>query len=267
MKRKIVGILVVTLLISLIFTPIINSMDKRDIIIHNNNREETQIANVYIKKYDPVEKTFYKELIKQITKEEAELIKEELLYVQENFETSEEVIRNQIDIMHKWGLLNSEIVFDDFEGLLKYEKQILKNIDFPTISTDVTILGPSIISFLTIGGGIFPLHLIFWDLIGPIWWNSTRFDFDIFGGTAIAAQILISPAMALYCSAMTFINSFGVVIGPNFVISPFISILVGVAGFSITVNIFTDGFEFNAFDWSVGFCVTGLIAYISTIQP
>jgi hypothetical protein len=264
--KKIIGIFIMTLLTSCLFIPVINSMETMNIIDNSNaDIDDMQMANVYIKKYDPVEKTFYKELVKQITAENALLIKEELLSVQENFETSEDIISNQFDIMHKWGLLDADVDFNDFKILLENEK--INDLAFPTISTDVTLLGPSIISFLTIGGGIFPLHLIFWDLIGPIWWNSTISHFDFFGGTDVASQVLISPAMALYCSAMTFINSFGMVIGPNFVISPFMSILMGVAGFSITANIFSNGFEFNAFDWSVGFCLTGLIAYVSEIQP
>ena len=266
MKKKIIGIFMMTLLISCLFIPIVNSKEKiHPIKSYDTNEKETQTANIFIKKYDPIERTCRNELIKQMSLEDALSIKRELIDSQHNIKSSKEVIRNQFNIMHKWDLLDPNIDFDDFENVLNSINRF-KNINMPTISTDVTILGPSIISFLTIGGIIFPLHLILWDLLGPIWWNSTRIDLDIFGGTAIAAQLLISPAMALYCSAMTFINSIGVVIGPRFIISPFVSILVGVAGFSITANILTSGFEMNVFDWSVGLCLTGLVAFISQIQ-
>jgi len=269
--KKIIGIFIMTLFISSIFAPVLNSIEINNFenigIDYSTNVIDEEIATVYMKKYNPVEGKYTREIIKTITLNEAECIKHELLEVQEKFDSSEEIIKNQMDIMHEWGLLNSEIEFDEFKYLLDSANHNYYTTDLPTISADVTLLGPSVISFLTIGGIIFPLHLIFWEMLGPIWWNSTRLNFDLFGGTDIAAQLLISPVMALYCSAMTIINCFGMVIGPKILLSPFMSILIGVAGFSITVNIMTDGFEMNVFDWSAGFCVTGLVAYISEITP
>jgi hypothetical protein len=187
--------------------------------------------------------------------------------VQENFKSSDDVIRSQFEIMHKWGLLDSSIDFDYFEQLFNSNYNKFAYIDFPSISTDVTILGPSIVSFLTIGSVIFPLHMLFWDMLKPIWWNATIFNYDIIGGSSIAAQLMVSPALAIYSSAMTFINSIGLVIGPKFILSPFVSILIGVLGLSITANVYTDSFAMNVFDWSAGICIAGMIAYISQIQP
>ena len=266
--RKIIGLFIVSMLISCLFIPVINSMENMNIISNDDvDIEDKQIADVYIRKYDPVEKTFYKELVKQITAEDALLIREELLSVQENFENSEEIISNQFEVMHKWGLLDPAIDFDYFEQLLNSNYNKFANIDFPSISTDVTLLGPSFVSFLTIGSIIFPLHMLFWDMLKPIWWNATKFNYDAMGGSSILAQLFVSPALAIYSSTMTFINSFGFVIGPKFILSPFVSILMGVLGLGITVNIYMDSFAMNVFDWSAGICIAGMIAYISQIQP
>lgn len=266
MNNKKFVIFIVILLISGVFIPVVNSV-KYNYKSYDNNDEKTQIVQVYIKKYDAFGKTCCNELIKKITIDDAECIKNELLNIQKKFNSNEEVIRHQFDVMHKWELLDSKIDFDDFEQLLisRYNKNI--TVDIPMISTDVTILGPSIVSFLTIGSVIFPLHLLFWDMLGPLWWNATILNFDKLGGTSISAQVLLTPALAIYSSAMTFINSLGLVIGPKFMLSPFTSILIGVAGVSIAANIFTDSFAMNVFDWSAGFCLAGLIAYISQIEP
>lgn len=235
-----------------------------------NDMPEAMTATVYMKRYDQHEGRFVKEPIKEITRDEAARLKEELLSIERTYSSSKEKIREQMEVMHRWDLLPSDVTFDEFVTVMERmeDTRILPNSDFqPRIMPEVIVCGPVISSFLAVGGSMFPLHTILSNLLPPWWYNSSNWRLDILNGTRIAGFIGIMPVAAFYCTAMTLINVFGLKLGQSCVISPFISIMAAHVGVGISVSIFDDAYPVNILDWGVGVSLTGLIAYISRLNP
>jgi hypothetical protein len=271
-KNWVAGITLMFIIISL--APFANAqfiktnIDEKAQNIYRKGESSTEIAIVYLKKYDLQNGSFIKEPLMEITIDEAERLKEELLHIEKTFNSSEEKIREQINVMHKWNILPPNIKFDDFiMALEKMKKNCYLPSHVPPILFDVIVCGPAINSFLVIGGCFYPIHLIFPELLLPIPLYHERFYLDIFNGTNISAFLGIMPVAAIICPTMTFISVLGVTLGPKMLYSPFIAVHIACFGGSISVALFTEEFPINILDWAIGISPGGLIAYISDINP
>jgi hypothetical protein len=131
-----------------------------------------------------------------------------------------------------------------------------------SIEPGVIVYGPAITSRLALAGVLLPLHIPLWLFLKP-WFSASNFtNIDIFNGTRIMKWFGIAPVLVYYCSAMTIINTVGVVMGPMMVFSPFMSIDILYAGFSLTISIWDDHHPVNILDWGVGVSLTGITVYI-----
>jgi len=267
MKNKIIGFLLIVLLVICSIFPVVNSnlINENEIIVNRLKCtiDENEIATVYMKKYDSLNNKIVNEPIKEITRNEAEQIKRELMQIEGKFIGSEIKILEQIKIMEKWDLIPSGVdVKDLFSVLNRFDNITI----LPTISSfqtpSVIVCGPAISSFLTIGGPQIPIQQLLFSFFKPWWFNSTVQKFDIFNGTSIGGLAAIMPVLVLWGSPMTIINNFGTVIGARTVISPFMAILVAYAGIDIFVSFWTDSYGLNIFDWSIGIYLTGVIVHI-----
>ena len=269
MFRKSLVIGAVILFVTTSFIPASSQFTKIDVkdesqTPYENSKSENAMATVYLKKYDRNEGKLAVEPLKKITLEEALQLKEELLSIEERYDSSKEKIREQINVMHKWDVLSENVTFEEFLTVIEGKEH---NSRLSTSSSSVTpsvmICGPVITSFLSVGGPMIPLHVFLFNLLPPLWYNVSQERLDILNGTRIAKFYGILPLVAFYCSSMTLINAFGAVVGENSVFSPFVAIMVLHAGAGISISIFDDGFPTNILDWSIGVSATGLIAYLS----
>jgi len=261
MNRVKICFFIVMLLITTSFFPLVNSNNVQE--INDSVSYDEKYATLYYNSYDMEEKRIISDPIKDIEIADVEIIKEELLEIQDNFDSSEKIIEEQINVLHKWDLIPDEITFDE---LNKVKDNIVKikdiSLDLPTIIPGVVVYGPSISSRLAFAGVLLPLIIPLWDIIGT--WGSimdiTRYD--IFNGTKIMKWFYIVPISAYYCSSVSLINTYGMVFGPNMILSPFMAIDIIYAGFSITVSIWDDHQPVNILDWGVGVCLTGVTVYV-----
>lgn len=240
-------------------------------IFDNYEKSEVSIkaATVFYEKFDFVTRTVIKKPIQNISVEKAYEIRDILVDLQNQYSSTKDRIAAQIDVLYNYGLIPAEVSLDSFTKKLPVltsftgvSKQV------PTqsgVTPNVIICGPTITSFLTIGGPLLPLHMLLFGILPPFWYNSSHHEFDAFTGTKVATFIGLMPIVAFYCTATTLINAFGAVIGEHTVISPFIAMMILHAGFGISVCVFDDEFPVNIFDWSLGLSVTGLIAYIQIL--
>ena len=226
-------------------------------------KKDPSSAMVYINKYDTINDLFTQEPVRSLTIDEAYELQEELLHIEEQYDTSIEKIEMQIKTLKDWSILPDDFSID---AKVKQITSLKENLPIFNQSNgvvpNVIVCGPAITSFLTIGGPIIPLHVLLFKLLPPFWYNTTNLEFDAFNGTRMVGFLGILPMTAFYCTATTLINAYGLVIGENTVISPFISLSIMDVLMGLSIAIFDDGFPINIFDWILGFSITGLIAYV-----
>jgi len=281
-SRKCLAIGVTVIFIITVMIPVVNSQltrlntIKEKIGINKCSLSEKEIATVYMTKYDKTKGIFIKEPVKEITRDEAEDIKEELLAIEETCSSSEDRIRNQIDVMHKWDLLPSEATFDNFLMLLD---RMRDNISLPRLFNNsssavpsAVICGPCLISFLVISGSYLPLHKFLYSIPGlEPWIYFPFFDNlggklhieDLLGGTSFAGWIAAMPLLFFATTTITYVNILGFHIGVNHFKAPMTTIMVPHAGVNIAATVFDNvtSLPVNIFDFEVGVSGLGLIVY------
>ncbi len=232
---------------------------------------ESRPAVVYMHRFDPDEKRMIEEPIAKLSLDEVDQLKKELHSIQIEYKTSEEQIQQQLKVVYKWNLIS-----DDVYAYLENLVSSFNNISNPipsiyntppsfgsSISPGVIICGPSLASFLTIGGSILPLQdLLFHNILAPLWranLNDTHLPF--LNGIHIQPFLGVMPAVIFLGLSMTLINVIGVKIGPSIVLSPFLAILSPHASFGISISIFENSYPVNVLDWSIGISGVGLISY------
>ena len=233
--------------------------------------EVNKPATVYVHRFDPDEKRMIEEPIAKLSLNEVEQLKKELQNIQIEYKTSEEQIQQQLKVMYKWNLISDD-VYTYLENLVSSFNNISNPIPSiyntppsfgSSISPGVIICGPSLASFLTIGGSILPLQdLLFHNILAPLWranLNDTHLPF--FNGIHIQPFLGVMPAVIFLGLSMTLINVIGLKIGPSIVLSPFLAILAPHASFGISVSIFEKSYPVNILDWSIGISGIGLISY------
>lgn len=230
---------------------------------NQRNQTSSDYAIVYLKKYDTQSRQYIQEPICTLTRNEAEQLKDELFQVEKKCNSNIEKIGQQFSILHKWEIIPS---FITLENLLYIKEKIDGSVSLPRSTyafTPHTIYcGPSLTSFLTIGGSFFVLHQFLGNLLPPYLYTYIYERLDMFNGTRLAGWLGITPVLGMYCPVMTLINAFGLVEGPNTVFSPFMALMVLYVGFGIAVSVFDDGYPYSLFDWGVGVSLTGVIIYI-----
>jgi len=262
----------ITILITLIVLLSISNVIPSAMITNESSHTKSQTvsilnpktsATVYFRQYDKIQQTMIKEPIGTLTIDQAYDLRDQLLALEEKYDSSREKIQAQITVLSNWDVL------PDTFSIETYQKQMnaLSRIS-PTepqaasVAPNVIICGPSIASFLTIGGPIIPLHVLLFDILKPFWYNTSIFEFDAVNGVLISTFLGILPVVAFYCTATTLINAYGAVIGEHTVISPFIALMLLHVGAGLSIAVNDNGFPVNIFDWAIGLSTTGLIAYI-----
>lgn len=273
MGRKKISLLVVLLLL----IPLgLNALDAESIKQKNgyDNQKEQAIepfsdqATVYFHRYDTNERRTIKDPIGSVSIDKAYQLKEELLEIENTTLSSLEKIQAQIQLLDEWNLLPQSGIFDTInQKINSYQanRRTYANTQ-PSqvngVSPNVIICGPSITSFLTIGGPILPLHVLLFEILPPFWYNVTSLEADFGNGALITGFLGLLPVIAFYCSTTTIINAFGAVIGENTILSPFIALMLLHAGAGLSISVNSEGYPINVFDWAIGLSVTGLVAYI-----
>ncbi|RLF41725.1 MAG: hypothetical protein DRN12_02440 [Thermoplasmata archaeon] len=272
MKKTYLNILGGIVVVFLLFSVNANSVIEGNAeIVKETISQEDKPAIVYIYKFDPDKKRAVKEPIAKLTLDEVEQLKYELQNIQREYKTSVEQIQQQLKVMYKWNLISDD-VYTYLENLVSSFNNISNPIPSiyntppsfgSSISPGVIICGPSLVSFLSIGGSILPLQdLLFHNILAPLWranLNDTHLPF--LNGTRIQPFLGIMPAVIFLGLSMTLINVIGVKIGPSIVLSPFLAILAPHASFGISVSIFEKSYPVNVLDWSIGISGIGLISY------
>ena len=241
----------------------------------NENRMEYEgkssgVAIAYLNKYDQTQGRIIKEPIKEFTKEEANQIKDELLGIEKTYyHSTGEKISEQMKVLHKWELLPSDITFDEFVKLTEKigSKYNSLPFDFGNIIPlpNVILVGPSITSFLVLGGIAYPLHL-FVPVLTP-WFMNKSIDTDtlheLLNGTRFEGWVGAMPVFVPISLTSAFISTIGLYLGPQTVFSPFIAFLVISFGVSINMVILEDIYPVNVFDFMLNSCALGAIVYIT----
>lgn len=267
MKGKIIkSILIVGVLFFLLFPTMITAETMGGTFSYklpsSQHSSEQILATAYYRNYNTRTGEVSQEPVQKLTLDEAYLLHNELLAIEGQSESSLEKIKMQIAILKEWAILPEET---SFETSLSKIEMIAKNRPVSTqtsLNPNVIICGPAVTSFLTIGGPIFPLHVALFRILPPFWYNSTINNYDLMDGTKLGITVGILPITAFYCTAASLINAYGIVIGENTVISPFVSMSILSVLASVSITFFSNGFPVNVFDWIIGISATGLIAYI-----
>lgn len=270
MKNKIVVFFIFMLLISCFIT---NSVGSYDIISNQKKLDNRSIIDsdynnriiASIKTFDESQNRYVERPIRELSRYEAEKIKNGLIELQNAPISTEDRIKKQINIMHEWNVLPAEITYEEFEKILDNFKDIYDfNNQFLSLSLvpGVIVYGPAITSRLAFAGVLLPLHIPLWKFIKP-WFSQTNYSFyNVFNGTQIMKWVGVAPVLVYYCSAMSLVNIFGLTLGLNTVFSPFMSIDILYAGFTLTINIWEDYHAVNMLDWGVGVSLTGITVYV-----
>jgi len=220
-------------------------------------------AIAYMNTYNKQTGEVTQEPVRSLTVEQAYQLHDQLLNVENKCSSSREKILMQINILKEWGLLSHDFSIDEkIKRIDAFKNQLPIPTQTDGLVPNVIVCGPAVTSFLTIGGPIIPLHVLLFKILPPFWYNTTKLHFDTFNGTRMVGFLGALPATAFYCTAITFINAYGAVIGEHTVKSPFISLSVIDVLVGLSIAIFDDGFPINIFDWLFGVSLTGLIAYI-----
>ena len=226
-----------------------------------NNKEST----IYLQHYDEETKTVINPPLPNLTKNQAYIIRDRLQQTQQKFSSTIERMQAQIKILQEYKLLSDDFTLQKYLNMIPGstdKDRIPTSIQQSTVTPNVIVCGPCITSFLTIGGPLLPLHTLLFGILPPFWYNTSQYEYDLLTGTRIATFVGLLPVIAFYCTATTFINTYGAVIGEQSVFSPFIALMILHAGFGLSMIIYDDAFPVSIFDWSIGVSATGLIAYI-----
>lgn len=267
-------IVVTALMLTITIFPAFTTYSKDINEIKKQNEYNKKIVNqkekasIYLERYNPDLKKIEKNHIMDVTLEEAEQLKEEMLSIQNTSCSNIEKIQQQLDIFHKWKILPPELSIEDFiivmERLKKISTQdsiILSSL--PTLS-NIIVLGPSITSYLTFGGISYPLHLFLPEILEPYFleqWLDITID-ELLYGTKLESWVGILPVYIPMSLATTLIMSAGLVYGPTLVLSPFIAMEAVSVGFSIDIIILEEAYPVVVFDWCISVCLMGGIAYL-----
>ena len=267
MKRtyiKIVGEVIILLLLSVNLVSAIefNAADtlKGNVDFSGENRP----AIVYVHRFDLGREKYIKQPVAKLSLEEINQLKNELQKISHIYTTSEEQIKQQIQLMYKWKFISDETYYDLLEVVSFYnEKTHNTSSQIPLQTQPGSIIcGPSLISFLSIGGSILPIHdLLFHSIIKPIWRaNLSDVHLPFLNGTQFHPFLGIMPAVIFLGLSATLINVIGIKIGETPVISPFLALLAPHASFGISISIFENSYPINVMDWSIGISAIGIIA-------
>jgi len=208
------------------------------------------------------------DIIKDITIEEANHIKNELLNIEKNYH-DEEKIRKQMEILHENELLPSSINLDDYLNSLDKLKNIfgfnqVQPVDI--IHTGYVFSGPSIESTFSLGGQTYQLQLLVGDLL-EYYFDIELFDYqnnDTLNGTHFHSSAYSGPVFVGISPAAAFITTIGAIIsGPAFVYAPFVSIRVLFSGVHLSAKIFQCENPITVFDWHLNIALMGVLVYQS----
>lgn len=249
---------------SSMLTTAFNISDDDQLTAAQKNLDTEKTATIYFKQYNATLKRMTQEAIGTISVEDAYKLRDALYAVENQYDSSQERIRAQIEILSHYAVLPETISLSSYQKEIERMHQTMpyQAIQAATVVPNVIICGPAVTSFLTIGGPIIPLHVLLFEILQPFWYNSSLFHYDAANGVLIATYLGIMPVVALYCTSTTLINAYGAVIGENTVISPFIALMLLHAGAGLSISVNDNGFPINIFDWAIGLSATGLIAYI-----
>jgi len=269
MKRN---IKIITILVTLVVLLSMSNIFPAAMIINESTNEQIKpvsicdtktSATVYFRQYDRSQYKMVEEPIGILTIDQAYALRDQLLAIEEKYDSSREKIEAQITLLSNWQVLPETFSYETYQqqmdmltGFSSLKPQT------SSVSPNVIICGPSIASFLTVGGPIIPLHVLLFDILKPFWYNTSLFEFDAVNGVLISTFLGILPVVAFYCTATTLINAYGAVLGEHTVISPFIALMLLHVGAGLSIAVNDNGFPVNIFDWAIGLSATGLIAYI-----
>jgi hypothetical protein len=273
MGKKSIILLLSIMLVGTILIPMVNAQSSPNYftrspinkIIEQNDNE---IATVYAEHYDAYAKKIIREPIMELSKQDAEIIKQQLVNVDKSNLLNQEKIKEQMSILHEWKILPENITYEDFEIVLNRMINIKQNHTNPIITPGFIMTGPAITSTLALGGDIFPIELLFGKLVGYF------FDIQIFNqtisgllnGTNLEAGAIAGPVYVGFGPTLAFI----VIVGPStqgffkVLLSPFIDIKVLFAGVHFTVTTFENSNAITVFDWHMNIALMGVLAYFQT---
>ncbi|VVB59610.1 Uncharacterised protein [uncultured archaeon] len=271
MEKKSIILLLNIMLVGTILIPMVNAQSSPTYFTKSPinkiiEQKDNGIATVYTEHYDAYAKKIIREPIMELNKQDAEIIKQQLVNVDKSNLPNQEKIKEQMSILHKWKILPENITYEDFEIVLNRMINIKQNHTNPLITPGFIMTGPAITSTLALGGDIFPIELLLGNLVGYF------FDIQIFNrtmsgllnGTHLDAGIIAGPVYVGFGPTLAFI----VIVGPStqgffkVLLSPFIDIKVLFAGVHFTVSIFENSSAVTLFDWHINVALMGVITYL-----
>lgn len=272
-KRKYIKILVAMFVIVLFLTSIgvngvSNNIQKDNNKFKQSSNQET--VTISLEKYDENKNNFIKETIAEISLEEAESIKQQLVEIEKNFQT-EEKIRKQMELLQENNLLPGYMNLDDYLIVLDRMKQYFDNEEVQgKLSPGLIFSGPSISSTLALGGQTYKLELLLGDIL-QYYFDVPLIDIqndDLFNGTHLHSTAYAGPVYVGFSPSSAFITTIGVLFsGPPIIYSPFISIRVVFAGAHLSAKIFECENPITVFDWHLNVAMLGVVLYQSNVEP
>lgn len=277
MKRKFLIQLMCIFLVGLIIYPTVIGINSTEQKENHPNNISTQTENntkvsIILKGSNPSDN-----IVKKISIEEANLIKNELLGIEKEYE-AEEKIRKQIEVLHENNLLPESFKFDSYLNTLEKLKDIFgfKNRKEPSksnriqpqqvLNTDYIFSGPSIESTFTLGGQTYQLKLFVGDVL-EYYFDIELFDYqdnDTLNGTHFHSSAYSGPVFVGISPASAFITTIGAIIsGPAFIYAPFINIRVLFSGLHLSAKIFECQNPITVFDWHLNIALMGVLIYQS----
>lgn len=273
-KKLIIKIGCILILGTLLFPSVYANVYRTKAVDSENDRNIDssikEVVTITLETFDQDENDFKKDKIAELTITEAQIIKNELLRIEEEYE-SEEKIRKQIDLLHNAGLLPEYMILDDYITVLNRMKNIYDyNGYLPQAKVGYIFTGPSIMSTLAIGGQTYQLETLFGDIL-RYYFDITLLDIqndNIFNGTHLHSSAYAGPVYVGFSPSASFITTLGLVFsGPEFIYSPFINIRVVFAGAHLSGTIFECANPIPIFDWHLNVALLGVVILQNNIQP